>query len=228
MGWSGRRVKSSTEQPASPAGAASPMVSATPAGSSANAFSRSAETGSVVAAAMAAACASASSRVTAPSGRPSVAAKPPLVVASAAKPSEASSRADPASHGFGSSSGPGPSWRARKTRARSAWFWTAPSAAIVMASLYGPSRQPPADLRGAAGMLAGRGRHGQQPGQGRSLVADLRDRGRLVADPAQRRAEREQGGAGGACGVEHGAVGAGVQAESKRVQPGQPAAEQVL
>ena len=101
MGSSGRRVKSSTEQPASPAAAASPMVSATPAGSSAKAFSRSAETGRRVAATMAAACPSTSSRVTSPSMRPSVAAKPPLVVASAAKPSEASSRADPASHGLG-------------------------------------------------------------------------------------------------------------------------------
>ncbi len=125
MGSPGRRVKSSTEQPASPAAAASRMVSATAAGSSANAFSRSAETGSGVAAAIAAACPSASSRVTAPSGRPSVAAKPPLVVASAAKPSDASSRADPTSQGLGRSSGPGPWCRARKARARSAWIWTA-------------------------------------------------------------------------------------------------------
>ena len=131
------------------------MVSATPAGSSANAFSRSAETGRLVAAAIAAACPSASSRVTAPSRRPSVAANPPLVVASAAKPSEASSRAEPASHGLGSSSGSGPSCRARNTRARSAcvrqpvgrsvwavwvwaaWVWAAPSAGMVMPATLG-------------------------------------------------------------------------------------------
>jgi hypothetical protein len=39
--------------------------------------------------------------VTELSTRPSVAANPLLVVASASKPSEASSFADPASHGFG-------------------------------------------------------------------------------------------------------------------------------
>jgi len=47
----------------------------------------------------------ASSRVTDPSSRPSVAAKPLLVVARAANPSEASSLADPRSHGLGISSG---------------------------------------------------------------------------------------------------------------------------
>ncbi len=161
MGSSSRRVKSSTEQPASPAAAASLMVSATPAGSSANAFSRSAETGRLVAATIAAACPSASSRVTAPSRRPSVAANPPLVVASAAKPSEASSRAEPASHGFGSSSGSGPSCRARNTRARSAcvwaawvwaawvwaaWVWAARSTGMVMPATLGASPGPPRDF----------------------------------------------------------------------------------
>jgi hypothetical protein len=59
-------------------------------------------------AAMAAAWPIASSRVTSPSGRPRVAAKPPLVVASASKPSDARRAADPGSHGLGSSSGAGP------------------------------------------------------------------------------------------------------------------------
>ncbi len=78
---------------------------ATPSASSANPFSRSADTGSGVAATIAAEWASASSRVTELSTRPSVAANPLLVVASASKPSEASSFADPASHGFGMSRG---------------------------------------------------------------------------------------------------------------------------
>jgi hypothetical protein len=73
----------------------------------------SAETGTVAAAEIAAACPSASSRVTEPSSLPSVAAKPLLVVASAENPSHSSSLAEPASHGLGISSGPGPwcNWR---------------------------------------------------------------------------------------------------------------------
>src|SRR3954471_17566686 len=56
-------------------------------------------------------CAITSSRVTSPSARPSVNAKPELVVASALKPSSASIRAEPASHGFGMTNG-SPEWSA--------------------------------------------------------------------------------------------------------------------
>ena len=100
-----RPVWSSTEHPASPVSAASAMVVATPSGSSAKPFSRSALTGSSVASTMVAACARASSRVTDPSSRPSGAANPELVVANAVKPREAKSRAVPRSHGFGSRRG---------------------------------------------------------------------------------------------------------------------------
>src|SRR5919198_146500 len=103
---------------------ASRTVEATPDGSSAKAFSRSAETGRSVAATIEAACASASRRVTVPSSRPSVAAWPLLVVASAWKPSQASSLADPASHGFGSSSGRWSWCRARNRLALAAWSVT--------------------------------------------------------------------------------------------------------
>jgi hypothetical protein len=48
----------------------------------------------------------------APSGRPSVNANPELVVASALNPSAASTRAEPASHGFGIRNAV-PSWSAR-------------------------------------------------------------------------------------------------------------------
>src|SRR5215471_9197225 len=121
MGWSSSSVKSSTEQPASPVSAARVTVRATPPGSSAKQFSRSAETGSSVAATIAAACARASSRLTEPSRRPSVAANPELVVASAWKPREASNAADPRSHGFGSSSGFPGRCRSRKCAAFSVW-----------------------------------------------------------------------------------------------------------
>ena len=102
-------------------------VSATPAASSAKQFSRSAETGSGVAATIAAACSSASSRVTDPSNRPRVAANPLLVVASAWKPSDASRRAEPASHGFGMSSGSPGRCSARKRAASAAWSVIAPA-----------------------------------------------------------------------------------------------------
>src|SRR4051794_10115758 len=59
-------------------------------------------------------CSITSSRVTSPSARPSVNAKPELVVASALKPSSSSMRAEPASQGFGITNG-SPSWRARKS-----------------------------------------------------------------------------------------------------------------
>ncbi len=90
------------------------MVSATAAGSSAKAFSRSADTGRSVAATMTAAWTRASSLLTEPSFRPSVAAKPELVVASASNPSDASSLAEPRSHGFGSRRGSPARCRDRK------------------------------------------------------------------------------------------------------------------
>src|SRR5918992_3110701 len=120
MGSPGSPVKSSTEHPASPAAVASRTVSATPSGSSAKPFSRSAVTGSSVAWTTCAACSTASSRVTRPSARPRVAANPLLVVARAWKPREASSTADPRSHGLGSSSGRRPRCRARNPLAFSA------------------------------------------------------------------------------------------------------------
>jgi hypothetical protein len=65
-------VESSTEAPAIPVLPASRSVSATPSGATAKQRSRSALTGSGVAAAISRAWASASSRVTKPSRRPSV------------------------------------------------------------------------------------------------------------------------------------------------------------
>ena len=55
---------------------------------------------------------------TPPSRRPSVKAKPELVVASASKPSAARTRAEPASHGFGMTNG-SPSWSALNAAALS-------------------------------------------------------------------------------------------------------------
>ena len=57
-------------------------------------------------------CSTTSSSVASPSGRPSVKAKPELVVASALKPIPSSIFADPMSHGFGIRNG-SPSWSAR-------------------------------------------------------------------------------------------------------------------
>ena len=72
-------------------------------------------------------CAIASSRVTLPSRRPSVAAKPLLVVASAPNPSAASTRAEPASHGFGSNSGSPGTCRARNPSASAVISGSSPS-----------------------------------------------------------------------------------------------------
>src|SRR5258708_36121975 len=88
------------EPPTSPAAAAQRMVSAASSGASPKPRSRSADTGRSVASTIARACASASSRVTCPSRRPNVPADAPLDVASAMKPKPASTRAEPASHGF--------------------------------------------------------------------------------------------------------------------------------
>jgi hypothetical protein len=63
-------------------------------------FSRSTETGARSRSSVAT-CSTTSSSVTLPSNRPSVNAKPELVVASALNPSAAKTRAEPASHGFG-------------------------------------------------------------------------------------------------------------------------------
>src|SRR3954452_20109042 len=65
----------------------------------------STDTGRSVAASISRALAIASSSDTPPSRRPSVNAKPELVVASAWKPSAASTLAEPASHGFGMMNG---------------------------------------------------------------------------------------------------------------------------
>lgn len=78
---------------------------ATPSGPSAKQSSRSALTGNGVAAAITATWSMASSAVTPPSGLPSVAANPELVVAIAANPSEANSLAKPASQALGMISG---------------------------------------------------------------------------------------------------------------------------
>ena len=97
---------------------ASSTALATAAGSSPNPFSRSADTGRAVAATIAAAWTRASSRLTEPSSRPRLAANPLLVVARASYPTQARIRADPASQGFGSSSGPS---RWCSSRKRAAW-----------------------------------------------------------------------------------------------------------
>ena len=97
---------------------AAAMVAATPSGSWAKQFSRSAETGTSTAPASSPACASTSSLVMAPSRRPRVAAKPPLVVAIASKPREANNAADPMSQALGMSSGVPGTWRERNRSAR--------------------------------------------------------------------------------------------------------------
>src|ERR1700761_9530658 len=129
------RDQSSTETPARPAPTASRAVSATPSGSSANPFSRSADTGTSLADAIWAAWVIASSRVTEPSRRPSDAAKPLLVVARASKPSAASRRAEPISHGLGMSSGAPGRCSSKKRAASAAWS--------VLA--MGPQPYPPGD-----------------------------------------------------------------------------------
>ena len=96
---------------------ANSTVRATSSGLSAKPFSRSADTGTSVAETRARACSSASSRVTDPSSRPSVAANPLLVVASAANPSEASNLAEPWSQALGMRSGRGPWCNARNRAA---------------------------------------------------------------------------------------------------------------
>jgi hypothetical protein len=114
-------LASSIEPPTTPASAARRIVSAASAGASPKPFSRSAATGTAVAAAMERACAIASSRESSPSRRPSTPADALLDVASAWNPSLASAWAEPASHGFGITKARGPACRERKRVALSCW-----------------------------------------------------------------------------------------------------------
>src|SRR5262245_7874624 len=102
------------DPPTRPAFAASRIVSAQVSGSSPNPFSRSAETGRLVASTITRECPIASSRLTAPepSGFPRENAKPALVVARASNPRLASNFAEPASQGLGMANTPGRSWSA--------------------------------------------------------------------------------------------------------------------
>src|SRR6266511_3911311 len=173
MGASSRPVESSTEHPASPAPTARRSVSATSAGSSPKAFSRSAETGRSVASTIEAAWPTASSRVTDPSSRPRVAAWPLLVVASAWNPSEASSLAEPWSHALGISSGRSPWCRARNLVAFSAWSVIRVRSPRRHSDRYefasaGAERRARGDapaVEEVAGALGGDGGRGDQPDQ---------------------------------------------------------------
>src|SRR5207244_11678688 len=102
-----------------PASASSATVSATPPGSSGKQRSLSTLSGSEVAAASAATWATSSSRVTVWSTLPIDQANPALVVASASKPHEASSRAEPMSHGLGITNSCSRACSARKLARRS-------------------------------------------------------------------------------------------------------------
>src|SRR5882757_9808330 len=82
-------------------------------------------------------CAITSSRVTSPSARPSVNAKPELVVASALNPSSSSMRAEPASHGFGMMNG-APSWRARNSAVRGELMLVGRDGPLVALFVRGP------------------------------------------------------------------------------------------
>src|SRR5580658_4796986 len=96
------------------------MVSATTSGRSPKPCSRSAASGSDVAAMIACACFSASSRVSSPSSLPRVAAAAELDVASASNPSPAITHAEAPSHTLGMTNAPGRWWSARKRCAFSA------------------------------------------------------------------------------------------------------------
>ena len=112
-------LESSIDRPAMPVSTARATFAATPSGSTAYPPSKSALTGTSTDPATARRCSSTSSRVTRLSDLPWVHAKPALVVASALKPSPASRRALPASHGFGMTKQP-ERWRARNVSVRSA------------------------------------------------------------------------------------------------------------
>src|SRR5215475_8932887 len=106
---------SSIEPPTQPASAASRIAFDATFGSWAPQFSRSALTGRSVASAMTRQFSRISARLTV--ALPSELATPRLVVASASNPIAASSRAVPASQGFGMMKAPGRSCRARKVLA---------------------------------------------------------------------------------------------------------------
>src|SRR3954452_6246076 len=101
------------EPPAAPASAPPETERAASLGARPYPFSRSIATGIETAFASRRVCSITSSSVTSPSARPSVNAKPELVVANALKPSSSSMRAEPASQGLGMMNG-SPSWRAWK------------------------------------------------------------------------------------------------------------------
>jgi hypothetical protein len=96
------------------------MAVAACSGSAPYPFSRSTEIGTSTAPTSDSTCCTTSSRVVRESRRPSVNAKPELVVARASKPSPSSTRADPASQGFGITNG-SPAWRAWNLSAFSGW-----------------------------------------------------------------------------------------------------------
>src|SRR5438105_5089742 len=161
------------EQPDSPTDKAFNIVIRTVDGSSPKPFSRSAETGTTpTALTITAALASASSFRAVPSRRPSEAANPLLVVATARKPSETRSLAEPASQALGISSGSGPSWSARK---RSACSIRSTGGASCDAVLMRPSlgagvrSRPP----GAGGGLVEAGRQRRHVGGVRQALRVL-------------------------------------------------------
>src|SRR6202453_3331680 len=154
MGASRSPVKSSTDPPARPNSIAAEMVAATPPGSWAKQFSRSAETGMSTAPASSPACARTSSLLMAPSRRPRVAANPPLVVAIASKPSEANKAADPMSQALGMRSGVPGVCKARNCSARSVSLIAAPYREDASVGLCGPGKFPVLELD----------RHGQEVG----------------------------------------------------------------
>src|SRR4051812_10739931 len=133
------------EKPAARARARSRAVSATPPGSSGKPRSLSTLSGSGVAAATSETCLTSSSRVTCMSRFPSVHAKPALVVASASKPSDASSFAEPTSHGLGMTKTPSRSCSSRKV---------ATSCNLTAARLLLPHRQCQHERRPGAGIGA--------------------------------------------------------------------------
>src|SRR4051812_34665960 len=104
-----------------PVATASLTFTATPSGSRAKPYSKSAFTGTPTASAIWRRCSSASSRRTPLSGRASDQACPALVVASASKPICSSATALPVSHGFGITKQPAACSR-RKASTRSSCF----------------------------------------------------------------------------------------------------------
>src|SRR4051794_9574331 len=130
--------------------------------------------GSAVAAASTRTCSTTSSSVAAPSTPPSVNAKPELVVASAWKPSASSTRAAPASHGFGMMNA-SPSCSARKRS--------------PFSSCPGITRPPSFDATGPARTAErspprGRRRHALRSGRAALHAGARSDPGRLPADVA--------------------------------------------